>query len=205
MRVSLPAARTHTRPEHVSSEAAARARVCACVRACDDVGRPRSAISWLSVGDSQSARCVVPAINRTTYFSPRRQDPSQNYGWRTGAVVPELEQELEVQDTPRYQVTIRRLRAVEALISEWQSEQDPLCTEILATWQAERAELRTTAKRLLNPQFGSLFRTFHSQTYYSQRLSLYANIYTSSVANLLRFVPDHVFYPRRARLPHEVV
>lgn len=120
-------------------------------------------------------------------------------------MVPELEQELEVQDSDRYQVTIRRLRAVEALISEWQSEQEPACRDLLNSWQVERSELRTTAKRLLNPQFGSLFRTFHSQTYYSQRLSLYANIYTSSVDNLLNFAPDHVFYPRRARLPHEVV
>ena len=65
--------------------------------------------------------------------------------------------------------------------------------------------LRHELKLMFNPQFGSLFRTYENPTYFMRRLGRFADLYTSSLTNLLHYSPNHVFYPRRAALPHEPV
>lgn len=56
---------------------------------------------------------------------------------------------------------------------------------------------------MFNPQFGSMFRTFHSMTYFYSRMNRLADIYTSRLPNLLPYGPNHTYYPRRNALPHE--
>ena len=64
---------------------------------------------------------------------------------------------------------------------------------------------RKRTKTMFNPQFGSLFRTYHNPTYFSRRLHRFADIYTASLTNLLHYSPRHTFYPRRGALAHENV
>lgn len=66
-------------------------------------------------------------------------------------------------------------------------------------------KFREKAKQMFNPQFGSMFRTFHSMSFFSRRLSRLSDIYTSRLPNLLKYRDDHTFYPRRNALPHEAV
>lgn len=56
---------------------------------------------------------------------------------------------------------------------------------------------------MFNGQFGSLFRTYHNPTYFSRRLSRFADIYMASISCLLNYDLQHTFYPRRSPLQHE--
>ena len=69
---------------------------------------------------------------------------------------------------------------------------------------ARNSVLRNRTKEIFNPQFGSIFRTFENPTYFSRRLNRFADIYTSSVVNLLNYSVNHTFYTRRSSLPHEL-
>lgn len=64
---------------------------------------------------------------------------------------------------------------------------------------------RQLSKDLFNERFGSLFRTYHNATYFTRRLSRFADIYMSSVANLLNYPVTYTFYPQRTALPHEFI
>ena len=66
------------------------------------------------------------------------------------------------------------------------------------------SRFRKLSKDLFNPQFGSVFRTYHNPTYFFRRLHRLADLYMSSIVNLLNYSDAHVFYPRRWALPHEV-
>ena len=48
-----------------------------------------------------------------------------------------------------------------------------------------------------------MFRTYHNSTSFSRRMTRYADIYTSSLENLLNYSVDFHFFPRRNFLPHE--
>jgi len=63
---------------------------------------------------------------------------------------------------------------------------------------------RLVMKELFNKRFGSLFRTYHNPTYFTRRLNRFADIYMSSVVNLLNYPLNHAFYPQRTALPHEL-
>lgn len=62
---------------------------------------------------------------------------------------------------------------------------------------------RQKLKSIFNPYFGSVFRTYNNPTYFSRRLTRYADIYTAKLPNLLHYPLTYTFYPRRNHLPHE--
>ncbi|KAI8513870.1 5'-nucleotidase domain-containing protein 3 [Branchiostoma belcheri] len=108
------------------------------------------------------------------------------HGWRTGAIIPELEDEIKISNSASYKDTISWLLALQGLIeSQQMSRHDVAVQNVLQDWLKEMRELRHYTKDIFNPQFGSLFRTHHNPTYFSRRLMRFADIYTSSVANLL--------------------
>lgn len=62
---------------------------------------------------------------------------------------------------------------------------------------------RSQTKDIFNAQFGSLFRAYHNPTYFSRRLSRFADIYMASISCLLNYDLRHIFFPRRTPLQHE--
>ncbi|KAK7091000.1 hypothetical protein V1264_010723 [Littorina saxatilis] len=130
-------------------------------------------------------------------------DPSLRYGWRTGAIIPELEREITLQNDPQYKNTVRWLVILQHLIEEMQYQQSAESKQVIAEWLEERDALRVFAKSVFNPHFGSLFRTHHNPTYFFRRLARFADIYTSSLTNMLHYPSDYTFYPHRVVLPHE--
>ena len=64
---------------------------------------------------------------------------------------------------------------------------------------------RYMLKAMFNPRFGSVFRTYNNSTYFTRRLVRFADLYMSSVENLLNYPSNYTFYPRRTALPHEAV
>ncbi|XP_077369518.1 5'-nucleotidase domain-containing protein 2 [Festucalex cinctus] len=130
-------------------------------------------------------------------------DLTLRHGWRTGAIVPELEHETKVVSTDRYAVSLTWLQALTGLMERLQTHRDPDSKQVFDEWQKEREELRVMTKNLFNPQFGSIFRTCHNPTYFSRRLSRFSDIYMASLSCLLNYDFSHTFYPRRTPLQHE--
>ncbi|CAH8456154.1 unnamed protein product [Schistosoma curassoni] len=130
-------------------------------------------------------------------------DVASTYGWMTGAVIPELESELIAANNHDFKINLKRLRMLERLIQENQHVHTAEAKLLLEKWLDERNALRRASKCVFNPQFGSIFRSFHNPSYFSQRLGQYATLYTSRVTNLLHFPLDHAFFPKRTALPHE--
>ncbi|KAL8559232.1 hypothetical protein ACOMHN_040356 [Nucella lapillus] len=131
------------------------------------------------------------------------QDPSVRYGWRTGAIVPEMEAEIEMYNRADYKAAIRWLVVLQHMIEELQHQCAADSQKVIAEWLEERDRLRIFAKSINNPYFGSLFRTHHNPTYFFRRLARFADIYMSSLTNLLHYPADYTFYPHRMVLPHE--
>ncbi|CAJ0603217.1 unnamed protein product [Cylicocyclus nassatus] len=132
-------------------------------------------------------------------------DPILRLGWRTAAVVPELAREIRTQNNDAYRRSIQWLEVLTTIIEEYQAnaQDDPDSAELMEDWRKERADLRDYVKSLFNPQFGSLFRTFHNMTHFSRRLNRLSDVYTSRVPNMLKYSLNHCFFPRRNALPHE--
>ncbi|XP_014673555.1 PREDICTED: 5'-nucleotidase domain-containing protein 3-like [Priapulus caudatus] len=133
-------------------------------------------------------------------------DPAIRHGWRTGAIIPELEHEIKVINSTPYKSNLVWLQALQTLIANMQDfqEDDPEAQRVVHAWKAERYQLRNSLKEMFNPRFGSIFRTHTNPTYFSRRLARFADIYTSSVTNLMHYTTKHTYYPQRAALPHEL-
>ncbi|XP_034290143.1 5'-nucleotidase domain-containing protein 2-like [Pantherophis guttatus] len=125
------------------------------------------------------------------------------HGWRTGAIVPELETETKMVNTEQYSQALTWLQALTGLLERMQMFQDPESQQVLQDWMKERQELRALTKNLFNPQFGSIFRTCHNPTYFSRRLCRFSDVYMASLSCLLNYDLKYTFYPRRTPLQHE--
>ncbi|XP_041952856.1 5'-nucleotidase domain-containing protein 2 isoform X1 [Alosa sapidissima] len=125
------------------------------------------------------------------------------HGWRTGAIVPELEVETRVVNTEQYAQSLTWLQALTGLLERLQMHKDPESKKVLEDWLKEREELRAVTKNLFNPQFGSIFRTCHNPTYFSRRLCRFSDLYMASISCLLNYDTSYTFYPRRTPLQHE--
>uniref|UniRef100_A0AC34QT16 5'-nucleotidase domain-containing protein 3 n=1 Tax=Panagrolaimus sp. JU765 TaxID=591449 RepID=A0AC34QT16_9BILA len=132
-------------------------------------------------------------------------DPMLKLGWHTAAIIPELAREIRVQNEESYRYTILWMETLTQLIETYQKycDIDQESMEIVNGWISERKQLREKAKGMFNPQFGSMFRTFHNMTFFYNRLNRLSDIYTSRLPNLSVYGVNHTFYPRRTNLPHE--
>ncbi|XP_068111114.1 5'-nucleotidase domain-containing protein 2 [Hyperolius riggenbachi] len=125
------------------------------------------------------------------------------HGWRTGAIVPELETEIRTINTEQYMHSLTWQQALTGLLERMQMHRDAESKQVLQEWIRERQELRSVTKNLFNPQFGSIFRTYHNPTYFSRRLIRFSDIYMASICCLLNYDINFTFYPRRTPLQHE--
>uniref|UniRef100_A0A9R1SBF7 5'-nucleotidase domain containing 3 n=2 Tax=Cyprinus carpio TaxID=7962 RepID=A0A9R1SBF7_CYPCA len=130
-------------------------------------------------------------------------DLTLKHGWRTGAIIPELRKEIKIMNTEEYVHTMTWLQALTGLLEQMQVHQDPASQTVIQQWINEREEMRLRTKDIFNAQFGSLFRTYHNPTYFTRRLSRFADIYMASLSCLLNYDLQHTFYPRRTPLQHE--
>lgn len=128
-------------------------------------------------------------------------DITLNFGWRTGAIIAELEKEVETLNSSEFREAVSALQALQQLVDEGQ--ENNLDKSVLNQLIQQRDALRFETKTLFNPQFGSIFRTHHNPTYFSRRLFRYSDIYMSHITNLLKYSLKHTFLPRRGLLPHE--
>ncbi|XP_007500560.1 5'-nucleotidase domain-containing protein 2 [Monodelphis domestica] len=125
------------------------------------------------------------------------------HGWRTGAIIPELEREISIINTEQYMHSLTWQQALTGLLERMQTYRDEESRQVLAAWMKERQEIRAVTKKLFNPRFGSIFRTFHNPTYFSRRLVRFSDLYMASLSCLLNYSVNFTFYPRRTPLQHE--
>ncbi|XP_035257324.1 5'-nucleotidase domain-containing protein 3-like isoform X2 [Anguilla anguilla] len=130
-------------------------------------------------------------------------DLTLKHGWRTGAIIPELRKEIKIMNTEEYVHTMNWLQSLTGLVEHMQVHRDPAAEAVVQEWIKEREDIRSRTKNIFNAQFGSLFRTYHNPTYFSRRLSRFADIYMASLSCLLRYDLRHTFFPRRNPLQHE--
>ncbi|XP_046960933.1 5'-nucleotidase domain-containing protein 3 isoform X2 [Vanessa cardui] len=130
-------------------------------------------------------------------------DVTLEHGWRTGAIINELTHEINTLNTQTFKENANWLQMLTQLIEDHQDYKEPEALAVIGEWMAERDYLRNSTKSVFNPQFGSVFRTYHNPTYFSRRLFRFADIYTSNIRNLLNYSLTHTFYPRRGVMPHE--
>ncbi|XP_056279635.1 5'-nucleotidase domain-containing protein 2 isoform X2 [Pseudoliparis swirei] len=64
------------------------------------------------------------------------------HGWRTAAIVPELEPETNVVSTDRYGRSLTWLQALTGLMENLQVHRDPESKRVFEEWQIEREELK---------------------------------------------------------------
>ncbi|GCB79703.1 5'-nucleotidase domain-containing protein 3 [Scyliorhinus torazame] len=130
-------------------------------------------------------------------------DLTLKHGWRTGAIIPELRSEIKTMNTEQYSQVVVWLQGLTGLLERMQVYEDAESRMVLQEWIKERNELREMTKTIFNPQFGSIFRTHHNPTYFSRRLSRFADIYMASLSCILNYNLHNTFYPRRTPLQHE--
>lgn len=132
-------------------------------------------------------------------------DAAMQHGWRTAAIIPEIENEVRIMTSPKCLRQTKWLVALQDLIQDayWQQD-DPDVKDMIQQWKDEKEVLRKNLKEMYNPYFGSIFRAYENPTYFARRLGRFADIYMSSVVNLLDYPIDYSFYVRwRSPLPHE--
>lgn len=150
-------------------------------------------------GSLAEARRLLPGFASqdvlflSSLSNPSGEDPwadlatAAGAGWRTGAIVEEVEREVLVQSHPRYRA---------------------LLAELTTTERAGRTERTTEVydeiKGLLNPRFGSVFRTVKGPSLFAHSLLRHADLYTGRLQNVLDLAREpFMLLPLRRTLPHE--
>lgn len=127
--------------------------------------------------------------------------PSKHALWRTCAIIKELEHEITSTSTVEFRTRVADVLALDALIECGQCLPD--IQDEIQQLKDKRSSLRRLSKEVLNPYFGSVFRTKSHRTQLFFKAGRYADIYTSSIINFLNYAPDHCFYTGRSTYPHE--
>ncbi|KAK9763932.1 hypothetical protein K7432_008987 [Basidiobolus ranarum] len=133
-------------------------------------------------------------------------DPASQQGWRTGAIISELEEEINIDNSEKYRNDLQWMLELEYLIRKIQSERKNRTDtyySLLESLREERREYREKLKNAFNPHFGSVFRTHTNPTYFAHKVCNFADLYTSKLENFKNHPTDFIFYPERMYLPHE--
>ncbi|RUS25231.1 HAD-superfamily hydrolase, partial [Jimgerdemannia flammicorona] len=102
------------------------------------------------------------------------EEPNIQQGWRTGAIIRELQTEIQIRNTPSYRQTLSWLLHLENLIRQAQTanmeQRTPELQHLLDSWRNERRNIRRELKIVFNRQFGSVFRTHHNPTWFANKI-----------------------------------
>ena len=97
-------------------------------------------------------------------------DITLHHGWHTGAVIRELEQEIDNMNSEYFKWNVNWQQVLMALIEENQDVDDPEARKVIEKWNMEVLEVQTNLKCLFNKNFGSAFRSYNNPTYFSRKL-----------------------------------
>ncbi|WOK94047.1 hypothetical protein Cni_G02749 [Canna indica] len=133
-------------------------------------------------------------------------------GWRTAAIIHELESEIKIQNSDSYRSQQAKFHIIEELLRKLyatvvSSERGQAYRQMAHELNAERRHCRSTMRSMFNNFFGATFLTDTSQeSAFAYHIHQYADIYTSSPENFLSCSLDswlHVPYDIKI-MPHHV-
>ncbi|KAL1553835.1 5'-nucleotidase domain-containing protein-like protein isoform X4 [Salvia divinorum] len=137
--------------------------------------------------------------------------PSKS-GWRTTAIIHELESEIQIQNEDSYRFEQAKLHIIQELLGKLHSavgegDECEEYTSLLQDLNNERQKARRTMKNMFNRSFGATFLTDTGQeSAFSYHIHQYADVYTSKPENFLFYRPEawlHVPYDIKI-MPHHV-
>uniref|UniRef100_A0A6A7G9Q2 Cytosolic purine 5'-nucleotidase-like isoform X3 n=2 Tax=Hirondellea gigas TaxID=1518452 RepID=A0A6A7G9Q2_9CRUS len=123
-------------------------------------------------------------------------------GWRTFLVVPELVRELHVWTDKNHLFT--KLQALDVKLGDLYKDLDSSTNE-----RPDLSKLRTAMREVTHEMdlnygmMGSLFRSGSRQTHFSTQISRYADVYASTVINLIYYPFSYMFRAPPMLMPHE--
>ncbi|XP_023340841.1 5'-nucleotidase domain-containing protein 3 isoform X2 [Eurytemora carolleeae] len=130
-------------------------------------------------------------------------DVTLHHGWKTAAVIRELEKEIAMMNTEEFKWGVNWQQVLKSLIEDHQDVQEPEAKEVIEAWKIEVDAVSMSLRNMFNPHFGSMFRSHSNPTYFSRKLFRFSDIYTSRVTNLGQYSLNHTFYPSLGYLPHD--
>ncbi|OEL30160.1 5'-nucleotidase domain-containing protein [Dichanthelium oligosanthes] len=126
-------------------------------------------------------------------------------GWRTAAVIQELEDEIEIQNSDGYRFQQAKLSIIHDLLGKVHAtvvstEKGQVYRALLDELNAERRQCRSGMRDLFNSSFGATFLTDTGrESSFAYHIHQYADIYTSKLENFLSYAPESWLHP-----PHDI-
>ncbi|KAL7134441.1 hypothetical protein ABFS83_11G027700 [Erythranthe nasuta] len=133
-------------------------------------------------------------------------------GWRTAAIIHELENEIQIQNEDSYRFEQAKFHIIQELLGKLHSvvantEGSEKYTSLLRELNEERQKARSSMKDMFNSSFGATFLTDTGQeSAFAYHIHQYADVYTSKPDNFLFYPPEawlHVPYDIKI-MPHHV-
>ena len=123
-------------------------------------------------------------------------EPARQTGWATGAIVRELEHEIEVLRSPKY-IELQRKGG------DRQHAQQCSVSSHLEKLDALRRDNFREKGALFNPNFGSIFNSRGDASSFAFNVRRISDLYCSRLENFLEYPMDYRFYPHLAQhMPH---
>ncbi|XP_038696267.1 5'-nucleotidase domain-containing protein DDB_G0275467 isoform X3 [Tripterygium wilfordii] len=133
-------------------------------------------------------------------------------GWRTAAIIRELEHEIDIQNEDSYRFEQAKFHIIQELLGKLHatvasSQGSKTYLLLLDELNEERQKARLMMKSMFNKNFGATFLTDTGQeSAFSYHIHQYADVYTSKPENFLLYPPEawfHVTYDVKI-MPHHV-
>ncbi|CAA0820006.1 HAD-superfamily hydrolase- subfamily IG-5-nucleotidase [Striga hermonthica] len=133
-------------------------------------------------------------------------------GWRTAAIIHELENEIQIQNEDSYRREQAKFHVIQDLLGKLHSTVSNSNTSneyksILRELNDERQKARAAMKGMFNKSFGATFLTDTGQeSAFAYHIHHYADVYTSKPENFMFYPPEawlHVPYDIKI-MPHHV-
>lgn len=133
-------------------------------------------------------------------------------GWRTAAIIHELETEIQKQNEDTYRTEQAKFHIIQELLGKLHataanSVRTVACKSLLEELNEERQKARIKMKMMFNESFGATFLTSTGQeSAFAYNIHQYADVYTSKPENFLLHSPEawlHVPYDVKI-MPHHV-
>ncbi|XP_038979073.1 5'-nucleotidase domain-containing protein DDB_G0275467 isoform X2 [Phoenix dactylifera] len=133
-------------------------------------------------------------------------------GWRTAAIIHELESEIEIQNDESYRFQQAKFHIIQELLGKVHatvvsSKRGTACRALLDELNEQRRQCRSAMRRMFNRSFGATFLTDTGrESAFSYHIHQYADVYTSKPENFMLYPPKawlHVPYDIKI-MPHHV-
>ncbi|CAN1165447.1 5'-nucleotidase domain-containing protein DDB_G0275467 [Linum perenne] len=133
-------------------------------------------------------------------------------GWRTAAIIRELENEIRIQNGDRYRFEQAKFHIIQELLGRLHSivpnsNRSESYGLLLEELNQKRQEARRTMRKMFNKSFGATFLTDTGQeSAFAYHIHQYADVYTSKPENFLLYPPEawlHVPFDVKI-MPHHV-